>query len=233
MAMTLACGGVALAVEFQNVDFVNLDAAQRARAEAAIDDWEARLPNPGRIFSNFAVQVVDLGPGILAATDVVRLGGSSDPADYLPWGSHIATVTQLNTQYINEMYFADGPVPADKYDALTILRHEIGHAVGFDDAYDDFSAKLTDDVPNNRRIYNGNGFQYFLTRVGTHLIEPSGDLMTAGLGKNTRRPISDIDVQILTDAYDYVPEPATLSILGAGLLLTIWKKRNYAHERND
>jgi len=224
-----------------------------ACAQAAIDQWEATIISDITFANAVRFRIVDMGTsGILAETSIAAGGYSPLMAEGLwsspegvsgfveygfgipldPWGSDTYVTIDLNSAYLDQMFFGGpaGAVPGDKYDALTIFRHELGHAVGFSAAYADFAAKLTDG-PGSDRTYNGDGFTVELTGAsqGTHVLD-SADLMSPTLGTGVRQDVSsDPDLRVLSDAYGYVtPEPATLALMAVGVVAGLVARRRRA-----
>jgi hypothetical protein len=217
-------------------------------AQAAIDQWESTLLND-YTFDHVRMLIMDLSflGTPLAATNVSSgayqpLGSEQEQAYgtgwemsmgpvLVPWESGTYITIALNTAYVNQMYFGlAGPVPGGQYDALTLFRHELCHAVGFAEEYAALGAKLTSGPGD--RTYDGDGFTVTITPVsqGTHVVGYSNDLMNAGLGTGVRRDISaDPDLKILMDAYGYTtPEPATLALAAVGLAGALAARRRRA-----
>ena len=88
-----------------------------------------------------------------------------------------------------------------RYDLLTTLCHELGHLMGFTDAYGGFASHMTADA--GRPVFVEGDFRAALTADGDHLDATAfaGDLMTAVLGVSTRRLPSATDGHVLTAAW--------------------------------
>jgi len=244
-ALVLACASPAGAIVIDATFDANFTPDREACAQAAIDQWDATITN-SYTFSNVRLLIMDLSflGNPLAATNIssgayqplgaqdegIRgTGWESFGTPLVPWGTDTYITIALNTTYVNQMYFGLAEaVPGGEYDALTILRHELCHAVGFAEEYAALGTKLTPG-PGSDRTYNGNGFTVEMTPAsnGTHLVGYSNDLMNATLGTGVRRDISDApDLRILMDAYGYTtPEPATLVMLTIGGLVAIRRRR--------
>jgi hypothetical protein len=141
-----------------------------------------------------------------------------------------------------ELFFGPGPIPTNKTDALSVLRHEIGHALAFNGFVDKatgqvppffpattFDALTTFDGTNDfftgphaEALYGGpvpltwgNPFHFgnSLPRPGEDLIP---DLMNGVVfQEGMRYDISALDIAVLEDiGYTATPEPGTLLLLG-------------------
>jgi hypothetical protein len=214
-------------------------AQEKSAAQAAIDEWQSMIRD-NYTFANVQFEIGTDVPGALAGTLVGTVpqpisGWQMSGPVLKPWDPSVLIRIQLNTNYISQMSFdAGSPPDPNRYDALTIFRHELCHGLGFDEWYADFSAKLTDG-PGANRTYNGTGFsvEFTGTSQGTHIADANypGDLMVPTLGTGVRRDISEIDLTILSDAYGYtVPEPA--SVGWVLFTLAILHRRN-ARKRNS
>lgn len=253
LAAWLWCSAASAAVINATFDS-NYTAERQACAQAAIDQWEATIINNITFANAVRFRIVDMSTqgNPLAATSIA--GGEYSPlmAEGLwsspegvsglvaygfgipldPWGSDTYVTIDLNSAYLGQMFFGGpaDPVPGGQYDALTLFRHELGHAVGFSAAYGDFAAKLTDG-PGSNRTYNGDGFTVELTGAGqgTHVTD-SADLMSPTMGMGVRQDVSsDPDLRVLSDAYGYVtPEPATLALMAVGVVAGLVARRRRA-----
>ena len=207
----------------------NYTVQQKACAQAAIDEWESMIRD-NYTFAHVQFEIgTDVGGGLagtLVGTVPQPISPSKKPAGPAPlldpWDPSVLIRIQLNTNYISQMCFdANSPPDPNLYDALTIFRHELGHGLGIDDWYADFSGKLTTAPDPNYRTYTGSDFSVLFTgsAQGTHIADANypGDLMLPTLGTGVRKDISQIDLRILSDAFGYtVPEPATLLLIGVG-----------------
>jgi hypothetical protein len=122
----------------------------------------------------------------------------------------------------------------------TTLHHEFAHLFGFSTFYRRFSSRLqpSEEYPSHRS-FTGSTVTALVTPTyeGTHLSERlyPFDLLTPYQSHSQRRVPSGLSRAILGDAFGYtfsdsgpqpVPEPATLSLIGAALLAAAAVRRN-------
>jgi MYXO-CTERM domain-containing protein len=125
------------------------------------------------------------------------------------------------------------------FDLLSVVNHELAHALGFTINYAEFAAHVVDD-PVEGRKYVGAGLDVHLAAAGTHLHNAfyTEDLMSELFGINERRLVSALDVRILADAFGYdavipvdpdpIPEPtltALFSLAGVAMLVRGRRRR--------
>ncbi len=192
---------------------------RRGVVEQAVSEWEAMILDDQAVSITF--DFVDAGATYLGqwAGQYSAMQGT----DMYPWSSELNHTVHVNAHYMDEglshsLFFdptpdTDGDVPFMDFDALSVIRHEIGHAMGFTaafyfdnvfapDAIDkwgthivgnmfdpgDLDIQLASDV-NISHVYNGG---YTLN-----------DLMTPSITNSQRREISRIDMAMLELAYGY------------------------------
>jgi hypothetical protein len=222
-------------------DTTTLTGGERSVLDVAIDRWERAVLDP--FVLALAVSRIDSDGQIVARTSDFTASQDGRPAsaclelgdpedvpvfvDPTPW---------LDDEFLDED--GDGFVtavpgsPADgQVDLLTVLNHELAHALGFTVFYDAFAARVTQ-LSDGGRLFTGNRVQVMLTSdgSGTHLdpVRHPRDLLNPVLDPGVRIHISATDLQVLVDAFGYsvtegppasVPEPPTMLLLSlAGLL---------------
>ena len=102
------------------------------------------------------------------------------------------------------------PVDADKYDLYTVLLHEIGHTLGFTQAYAGFAHHVQTEADGST-IFVGSDFTAELDGSGQHLdpLANRNDLMNPTLAPGVRKLPSLVDVQILHASYEAARAGAT------------------------
>ncbi|QDT92883.1 choice-of-anchor Q domain-containing protein [Gimesia algae] len=159
--------------------------------EAAVDTWETALG-----VEDLDVQVVvhdfgtaQLGSGLTTeySVDGVPVGGRvviDNDANGLGW--HV-DVTDLPS--------------GSAYDLYTVLLHEIGHVLGFTRYFSGFGSLVEESGGN--LVFVGSDFTVALDSTGLHVDDPAyaDDLMGDTLDPGIRKTISDVNVQMLLEAY--------------------------------
>jgi hypothetical protein len=147
--------------------------------------------------------------------------------------SHVGTVSGTPLNY--SVGFSGGIGAAADFDLLTVLIHEIGHALSFrnPDIFDQYAGGVV--VVTAPRPLAGLA----LPLSGVHLGRPAGyagmsPVMFPFMEPGERRFISDADLlfvaqsglweQLDPNRLQSVPEPATVSLLGLGAALA-WRRR--------
>lgn len=198
-----------LSVTFNN----NLTAAQRAVCQQAVNEWDARMQGAGGLVNPYPLTFKN-GPlprGKLAQADI-----NWDTGGFLT-GS---TITIDNDG--SSMFFVDlTPGDDSEFDAagnciasscsesdlLTVMRHEIGHSLGWVGLFPSRGA-----APNvfPGPLMSGNIFDPLRLNVAADPLQTShvddtvfpGDLMTPGLDAGVRIAISDYpDLSVVARAY--------------------------------
>jgi hypothetical protein len=215
--------------------YVDVGDSERAVVDAAIGLWEDLLPG-SRAF-NLTVQASYLG-GTLAASsafvheDGVPVSASitfDDGTSGIPWFIDETPGDDLEFRGgRNPFHGAAASGPArEAFDLLTVIQHELGHALGFSIFYPAFAAHVVN-APDGNRTYAGPTVTARLTGAGagTHTLPEVHpfDLMNPELAPGQRLYPSPLNLALLHDAFGYevspprplqrVPEPPGLFLVG-------------------
>ena len=189
----------------------------------AIGDWQ------NRVLDNQTINV---------SFDFTHVGGLGTPGSYLaewdgninafpdanlyPWSAGVTQVVHFNEDLMdptlpNHLEFTTGTVMPTNWDALSVIRHELGHMMGFTQGFyfNDFSGpnqtdKWTSHISGTTFDPGGLNVQMNNATDLSHLAESgatAGDLMTPSLTNGERRHISGTDLKMLEVAYRYAMIP--------------------------
>ncbi len=218
---------------FNNTAGETWTANQIITVNAAIADFESVLVDSVSIDIDFDFVAAGTG-GYLGQWS----GGFSAAlgADIFPWSPQVNHTIHLNKSLLGDLFFdptpadAGGDIPVDQWDALSVVRHELGHALGFtDDFYvDNFATGSEVDKWTSNIIggfFDPNGLNIEMADIDpnnlplgkdfSHIIDSgatAGDLMVQFLLDEVRRPISQTDLSMLELAYGWTL--ADVSVLG-------------------
>jgi len=211
------------------------DATRMGVIQQAIDDWQSLILDEQTI--NITFDFTNAGSsGYLAqwAGSFSVLKGT----DLYPWTPGVTHTISFNADFFTGSHYTWwDPTPATSedqpsaaFDALSVARHELGHALGFADNfyYDNFSTidsidKWTSHITET--TFDPGGLDVSMASASnlSHVLdggETAGDLMVPALPNGMRRDISTTDLNMLQLAYGYqlVPEPSTLVLLVIGVV---------------
>ncbi len=181
----------------------------------AIGDWTSILsytPSPQNINITFVFTSAG-NPGYLGLWQGNAPGNVNDLS---PWTPQITHTININTDEMTgstSLAFLNGNtnVTTANWDALSVLRHELGHALGFTTLYKDAagtSDKYTDHISNNgtTAIFDPTTAGLNVTLAApdnTPHISDTNDLMSVSLFNGVRKNIGFTDIEMLSLAYGY------------------------------
>jgi hypothetical protein len=200
--------------------------AQRQGVVAqAVSDWEGWISDPRTV----AVELTFENAG--ANTYLAQWSGGGTftvGTDIYPWTFGVDHTVRINTYYVDEVLSnhlwwdpspeAGGDLPFSHWDALSVIRHEFGHMLGFSTGLyvDDFatgheSSRWQEHITGT--TFDPDGLDVVLAGLGnlSHISDEEGDdtddLMVPLLVNGKRRPISHLDHQMLSLAHGYAQIP--------------------------
>ena len=158
--------------------------------------------------------------------------------DLYPWTSGVTHKISFNADHFTGTHYTwwdptpatSDDLPSVTWDALSVARHELGHALGFTDGfyYDNFGTDDRIDKWSSHitgTTFDPGGLNVSMDSASnlSHLLDDeatAGDLMVPALPNGLRRDISTTDLNMLQLAYGYqlVPEPSPLVLLVIGVV---------------
>jgi hypothetical protein len=202
--------------------------------QQAITDWTSSLRLDGTNKQNITIVFAFSNAGNAQGDYLAEWVGSLvDPANaQTPYSGGVLHTIYVNADFQSQdSWSLATPVPgAGLYDMLTVIRHELGHALGFAPGY-----------------YTLNGVDRWLSHVSNGVFDPGGlnvpmdatyahvniigDLMYPVLERDTREDITQTDLAMLSLAYGFsaAPEPGTLGMLAVAAAGLTWRRRQARH----
>ena len=206
-------------------------ATRQGVVQAAIDDFEAVLLDSVSIDIEFDF-VAAGGGGYLGQWSGGFLAFSG--TDIYPWSPEMTHTIHLNSSLIAGLFF--DPTPADasdlpfhQWDVLSVMRHELGHALGFSEGLfvDNFNTPSEFDKWGIHMVgdtFDPNGLNVAMaTGDSSHIFDggvTEDDLMVQILTNGERRSISQISLDMLELAYGWTVGSVAVAgdINGGGLV---------------
>jgi hypothetical protein len=215
-----------LTISVTNFDFSGsgFDAAKQTLAQnlftSARNSWTSLLGGAANKDVNLVIDTVEFLD--LGATNGGNTTGATADANGNP-----GTVTKIQISSNAVMFYSQTitGIGATEKDALSVMVHELGHAVGFNflsgtDGYQKWNDRITgtdfkllDDSLVTMAGATANGLSHIATSYA------ATDLMNLSVGFGQRRSISTLDLKMLQAAFGYaiIPEPSTILLAGFGL----------------
>lgn len=211
-------------------------AEQKALFESAIKSWTKCLMGPKGNDVTLTINVTfkDLGTDTGGGTFNLMADANDNPK---------SADMEINTNAV--LFFGAGAVPADKFDALSIMRHEIGHALGFAGGtvasglgYKKWNECITEE--KGVAIFDKGGLNVTLSGTDangrSHLDQakyPDDLMIPVPVKKGQRKDPSMLDYKMLGKAFGYqvCPEPSSYAMAGMGglgVLGLAWRHRRRA-----
>ena len=200
--------------------YTNVDAPAQAVVDTAIGFWEDLLPDSFEF--KISVERAFLGGTLAFASDFVEASGLpisasmtiDDGSGGVPWFVDDTPDDDVEFRRGRNPFHAvanrDGAADG-AFDLLSVVEHELAHALGFSRFYSAFAAHLVDNEDGNRD-YVGSTVTARLTGLGggTHILPEAHpfDLLNPELQPGHRLSPSPLDLALLRDAFGYSLAPA-------------------------
>ncbi len=204
--------------------------------QQSIDDWESNILDDQTV--NITFDFTNAGTSGYLATWAGSYYDIPAGTDIYPWTSGVTHTIHFNVDYFDDSSAnytwwdptpgTSGDQPFAAWDALSVARHELGHALGFATNFFVDNASMGGGIDKWTSHITGTTFDLGGLNVSmaaadnlSHVLDDgstAGDLMVPALVNNVRRDISTTDLDMLQLAYGYqlVPEPSTLVMLFIG-----------------
>jgi hypothetical protein len=233
---TLSCLHAAIVINptFNNTAGQTWTTDEMGVVNQAIADWSSRIVNPYTLAITFDFTTVTGSYLAQASTGV-----SYSPGDNVtPWYSGTSLTIHFNTYYFSGANYlwwdstpaTSGDQPLASWDALSVTRHELGHALGFNTLY---AAKKGSEGEVNYwtshitgTTFDPGGLNVALAASDNlaHLADSGTTidyLMTPALTNGERRDISPLELNMLSTALGYTVVPEPMSTMACALTLGV------------
>ena len=197
--------------------------------EQAIADWEAVIADPQTIEMTFDFSNAGTG-GYLGHWTGSLSYYTGD--DVMPWYSDLTHTISFNVDLFSGTNYlwwdgtpaTDDDQPFEAWDALSVARHELGHALGysglFKSDYGGANEQSYYDAHVTDTTFDPGGLDIELEALDNlyHVAQSYDNLMSPALVNGIRRDIAPMNLDMLSLAYGYdvIPEPASMVLLTTG-----------------
>ena len=165
------------------------------------------------------VAIADLPAGQLGAASITQLDASGRPSEgqiALDWNGDGAGWF-VDPTPLDASEFSDPTSAAfGHYDLLSVIAHELGHALGFLDGYDGFDQHVVV-APDGSLSFQSSTVRAALTPDGSHLAGVPTDLMSDDLGLFERKLPSALSAAIVAQAQGSASSVSSVPVGGAAL----------------
>lgn len=206
-------------------------ATQKSVVYQAIADWEAIIGNDESfdVTFDFTTDGTYLGQW---AGSVTYFNGD----DILPWYTGVTHTVHFNADkalWWDTTPTTDDDIDGSQWDALSVARHELGHAMGYTSLYtssagDDSKRYYDAHVDSDAVVFDAGGLDIDLAASDNiyHVAQSYDNLMSPALTNGVRRDIDAMNLDMLSLAYGYdiIPEPATFGLLCGGGLVLLFRR---------
>jgi len=211
LSLATQAGADALTITANPTGFTQ---AEQNVIDASISMWESLLsvPEARTVTLNFDKGVLTDAFGVTTnnmmdvlgnpiGADITVNNSTSFFVDPTPFANNEFTLSGSDDPF---HFFANIAGPADgQEDLLSLVSHEIGHALGWAPNYDRFNSRLFVDPGDGSVAYVGETLLFAMADDFTHPIHDFDLMGDVGFQNSERALISSLDTAVLDDAFDY------------------------------
>ncbi len=197
------------------------DSVHKGVIQEAINEWEACDRDTHTINVTFDFTHDGTGAGSYLGEWAGSISGVPYGTDLYPWTTGVTHVIHFNVDMFSGTNYlwwdptptTSGDQPFAAWDALSVIRHELGHALGFTPGFYLDNVGLPQQTDKWTSHITGSTFNLSGTSISmasssdlAHVLDgglTAGNLMVPALLNGVRRGISTIDMDMLHLAYGY------------------------------